>query len=117
MVSVIVDQREQRLFVKELMKEGIEVEVKQLIVGDFILQTKNLAGEIKSVGIERKTQHDFLNSIIDKRIFNQLVMLKEEVDLPMLIVEGSLNLYQMRDFHPNTIRGVFATVAMDLQIP
>lgn len=117
MSRVIVDRRESNEIIKELIKEGIEVEKKQLDIADFIIQTKNLNGTIQNVGIERKTIEDFLNSIIDKRILNQLIILKENFDVPVLVVEGESNIYSLRDFHPNSIRGIISTIAIDFQIP
>ena len=114
---IIIDNRESKNIVKELIKEGIEVEKKQLDVADFIIQTKNLDGEIKNVGIERKTIQDLLNSIVDKRLINQLMIMKENFDISLLIIEGDDNIYSLRNFHPNSIRGIIATIALDFQIP
>ncbi len=67
--------------------------------------------------MKKKTQTDFLNSIIDKRIITQLIRLKENFDIPLLVIEGSENMYEMRNFHPNAIRGMMASIAIDFQIP
>ena len=37
--------------------------------------------------------------------------------LPLLIIEGSENIYSLRNFHPNSIRGMLASIAIDFQIP
>ena len=117
MPKIIVDHRENKEIIKELIKEEMEVEKKQLDMGDFIIQTKNLNGQIQNVGIERKTINDLLNSIIDKRLITQLMLLKENFEVPLLIIEGEENIYAIRDFHPNSIRGIIATIAIDFQIP
>lgn len=117
MTKVIIDNRESKDFIKELIKEEIEIERKQLDIADFILQTKNINNQIQNVGIERKTTQDLLNSIIDKRLINQLIVLKENFDVPILIIEGEENIYAMRNFHPNSIRGIISTIAIDFQIP
>ncbi len=117
MEKILVDHREDKAILKEFVKASIDYEVQQLATADFIVRTKNLDGKIQTVGIERKTQNDFLNSIIDKRIFNQLITMKEHFDVSLLIVEGTLNIYSLRDFHPNAIRGVLTTIAVDFQIP
>ena len=95
----------------------IDVEEKELKIGDYILQTKDLNGKILNVGIERKTIQDFLNSIIDKRIINQLIILKKQFDISLLIIEGEENVYEIRNFHPNAIRGVLARIAIGFQTP
>lgn len=117
MVKIIIDHRENSSgIIKELAKEN-EIEVKQLIIADFIIEGNNYEGETQIIGIERKTKEDFLNSIIDKRIITQLTALRQNFKHPLLIIEGTQNMYQMRNFHPNAIRGMFASIAIDFQIP
>jgi Fanconi anemia group M protein len=55
--------------------------------------------------------------MIEKRIPQQLMALKENFDIPILVIEGSHNLYTIRNFHPNAIRGMLASIAIDYQIP
>lgn len=118
MPKIFVDHRERSSgVIKELIKREIEVIEKQLILADFVIKTKNLNGEILTVGVERKTINDFLNSIIDKRIISQLINLKKHFDTPLLILEGEENIYQIRNFHPNAIRGMLASIAIDFNIP
>lgn len=117
MVKVILDHRENKELHKELIKEELEVELKLLDIADCIIQTKTLDGREQSVGIERKTIHDLLNSIIDKRMLTQAILLKENFDVPILIIEGEENIYTLREFHPNSIRGIISTLAVDFQIP
>ncbi len=118
MSKIIVDHRERSSgIIPELAKRDIEVEVQQLVTADFVVQTVDSNGVIHNVGIEKKTQTDFLNSIIDKRIISQLVTLKENFSIPLLVIEGEDNIYQLRNFHPNAIRGMLAAIAIDFQIP
>jgi Fanconi anemia group M protein len=35
----------------------------------------------------------------------------------LLILEGEENIYAIRDFHPNSIRGMLSSIAIDYQIP
>ncbi len=118
MTKIIIDHRERKSgIVEEFKKHGIETEIRQLISADFVLQTKNSKNEIHTIGVERKTQNDFINSIMDRRIITQLNMLKEHFSIPLLIIEGDENLYALRDFHPNAIRGMLASIAIDFQVP
>ncbi len=117
MAKIIADYREDKNIVKELYKHEIDVEVKSLISADFVMQVKDINNNVKDLGIERKTVRDFLNSIIDKRIFTQLISLKENFPLQLLIIEGEENIYKLRDFHPNSIRGMLSSIAIDYQIP
>jgi len=117
MAKIIVDYREDKNILKELHKHNIDVEVKSLIAADFVMQIKDVDGHVKDLAIERKTGNDFLNSIIDKRILTQLIALKENFPLQLLILETDKNLYSLRDFHPNSIRGMLSSIAIDYQIP
>ena len=115
-MEIIADYREKKIIL-ELSKKQIKVNIKSLISADFIIQSKTLEDKEVLVGIERKTIIDFLNSIIDKRIITQLIALKENFDIPILIIEGEENIYQVRNFHPNSIRGMLSAIAIDLQVP
>ena len=116
--KVIVDYRESNSgIVKEFGRRDLDVEVKQLLVADFIIQTKDIDGNIVTVGIEKKTQNDFINSIIDRRITQQIMALKDNFSIPLLIIEGSDNIYTLRNFHPNAIRGMMASIAVDFRVP
>jgi Fanconi anemia group M protein len=118
MLKIIADHRERKSgIIRELVKHKVEVEEQQLITADFIIQTKDSNDQIKTIGIERKTQMDFINSMIEKKITKQLIALKENFDIPILIIEGSYNLYTIRNFHPNSIRGMLSSIAIDYQIP
>ena len=117
MSKIIVDYRENKEIVKELYKNKIDVEIRALNSADFVMQVKDVNDNIKDLGIERKTISDFLNSIIDKRILKQLIVLKEHFPLQLLILEGEENIYAIRDFHPNSIRGMLSSIAIDFQIP
>ena len=117
-LRIIVDHRERPSgIIKELGKQGFDVEIKQLPVADFVVETKDKDGIIHSLGIEKKTQVDFLHSIMDKRLMQQLIRLKENFTIPLLVIEGSKNIYTLRNFHPNAIRGMLASIAIDFQVP
>ena len=116
MPKILIDNREPKELIRELAKDT-DIEVKQLITADFIIQTKNKEEKEKAEEIERKTINDFYNSIIDKRILKQLIALKENFEIPLLIIEGDENIYSLRNFHPNAIRGMLASIAIDFQIP
>lgn len=117
-MKIFVDYRERPSgIILELAKHKIEAEEKALPIGDFMIQTKDHDNNLITLCIEKKTQEDFLSSIIDKRLLRQLIDMKEVYNNQLLIIEGSRNLYALRKFHPNSIRGMLATIAIDLQIP
>jgi len=110
-LQIYVDRREIRSGVaRALESAGNDVILTTLEVGDYIVSDR--------VAIERKTDVDFLDSIIDKdrNIFGQLSDLARTYDRPVLIIEGD-NLYTARQIHPNAIRGVLASIATGFGIP
>jgi len=110
-LQIYVDRREIRSGVaRALESAGNDVILTTLEVGDYIVSDR--------VAIERKTDVDFLDSIIDKdrNIFGQLSDLARTYDRPVLIIEGD-NLYAARQIHPNAIRGMLASIATDFGIP
>lgn len=107
---IIVDSREfKSKVVKYLFEEDIDMQSVQLLVGDYLI------GE--NICIERKSVKDFVDSLIDKRIFEQLRNLKSEFKKPILIVEGGEDIYSARMVHANAIRGLIASIALEFQIP
>src|SRR3989344_301304 len=107
--QILIDHRERNIeIIKELEKSQIPIKITNLNSADFI---------ISNIGIERKTKSDFLNSIIDKRIITQIKGLKEPFVKSLLIIEGKENIYSIRDFHPNSIRGMISSIVLDSNIP
>jgi len=108
-LKIIADHREEASgVIDELRALGVDLEVCQLNVGDFILSDR--------VGVERKSVSDFLQSIVDKRLMSQAKLLCETFERPVLIIEGK-SLYSRRAIHPNAIRGTLAALAVDIGIP
>jgi len=108
--KILIDIRENGSNLsKKLLDLGLEVKIKTLAVGDIIVSDQ--------VGIERKTVRDFVNSIIDKRIFTQIKDLKNNFENPIIILEGEDDLYSVRNIHPNAIRGALATIVSSFKIP
>jgi Fanconi anemia group M protein len=79
--TIYVDTRESKSIVACLEKMGANVQIKQLDVGDFVLS--------EDVVVERKTIDDYVKSIMDNRLFSQLIAMKEKYPKPLLIVQGS----------------------------
>jgi Fanconi anemia group M protein len=105
-VLIFVDMRESSIL--EYFKQyDCIVQKKMLLYGDFICSDR--------VCIEKKTVKDFIQSIIDKRLFQQLKAMKDNFEKPILIIEGEESLYGY--LQPNIIRGALAAVTVDLAIP
>lgn len=99
-VVIISDYREQDV-IKELKALGASVNEMSLEVADFICSDK--------ISIERKTHGDFVNSIIDGRLFEQARNLSENFEKSILIVEG----YSTRQINENALKGALASLITD----
>lgn len=110
-ITVIADSRESNSNVTRHLKElGADVRENQLKVGDYICSDR--------VGVERKRISDFLQSIIDQRVFKQVEELSNSFETPLLILEGNPeSLFLERDIHENAIRGVLSSIAIDYRMP
>ncbi|MBI4170758.1 MAG: hypothetical protein HY514_03620 [Candidatus Aenigmarchaeota archaeon] len=108
-IVIYADTREMNTRIISILKKYCNVREKQLAVGDYILSDR--------VCVERKSSQDFLQSIIDKRLFIQLEELKNNFKKPVLIIEGDDLLDNARNVHPNAIRGALASITIDYAIP
>ena len=110
-VRIVVDHRESKNHVfRNLRDFDADLVRKQLKTGDYICSDR--------VCVERKTIPDFVQSIIDQRIFKQVNEISECFEKPLLIIEGNPDLlFLERNVHPNMIRGALASLAIDHKIP
>ena len=92
---------------RELEQLNVDIKVKSLAVADYQVSD--------DVAIERKTNSDFISSILDKRLHKQAKELVENFKKPLMILEGS-ELYS-GFIHPNAVRGAMASIAVDFGIP
>lgn len=107
MPIVYADSREgNSKVIRHLSQMEIDVKVRSMAVGDYQVSD--------DVVIERKTAKDFVDSIIDKRLFKQARELSEEFKHPIIILEGD-DIYNGM-LHPNAVRGTIAAIAIDFGI-
>ncbi len=109
--AVYVDHREIRSGVSRILEDGgINVIMQTLEVGDYVPSDR--------VCIERKTAADFLDSLISGRrdLFRQIADLARTYERPILIIEGG-DIYDLRQIHPNAVRGAIASIAIDFSVP
>lgn len=106
---ILVDHRENKSNVpEELKKLNLKVEFKELKVGDY---------QVRNTVIERKTQQDFLSSMINKRLIRQIQDL-EKLQKKLLIIEGNENLEDLNNgINPNAIRGFMLSITLKNKIP
>lgn len=104
---VYADSREgNSKVIRHLTEMEIDVKVQSMAVADYQVSDE--------VAIERKTAKDFVDSLIDKRLFKQARELSEEFKRPLMILEGD-DLYNGM-INPNAIRGSLASIAIDFGI-
>jgi len=103
---IIADHREVFSGIPSLLEEMANVEIKQLPVGDYILSER--------VAVERKKARDFLDSLIRKRIFEQITRLRQAYEKPLLIIEDE-GLFS-RNMDRRAIYGAIASLLTDYEI-
>ncbi|HLC98351.1 MAG TPA: DEAD/DEAH box helicase [Candidatus Nanoarchaeia archaeon] len=109
-VAILADHREKdNKVVKELIGLGLSVKTAQLQVADYVLSG--------TVGVELKKVPDFVASIIDGRLLDQVRELKQNFDKAVVIIEGEEDIYAVRQVHANAIRGMLAAIVLDFHVP
>ncbi len=105
--TIICDNRETAsAVVRALSLMGVKLELKQLLVADYILSER--------VGIERKSAQDFNDSIKDGRLFNELFELKNNFVRPILILEGDP--FINSNINQNALYGAITSIVLNLGI-
>jgi len=108
-IELVVDTRElNSSVVKELYNEGFVVRTERLEVADYVLSER--------VAVERKEVGDFIRSIIDGRLFQQVIGMKKEYQSPIMIIEGE-GLFQNTGMHSKAIYGALASLLADFGLP
>ncbi|MFH1133825.1 MAG: DEAD/DEAH box helicase [Nanoarchaeota archaeon] len=109
-VKVIADHREKASqAIKELIDLNASIELQQLESADFQLSRR--------VGVEVKKVADFVDSIIDGRLLEQIRLLRQNYERPLVIIEGTEDLFAQRNIHPNAIRGMLSTIVVSYGVP
>ena len=110
LLHVIIDNREQKL--KTLLDKKSDIityESKQLDIADVVISSE--------VAIERKEGFDFVSSIMDNRLFEQLLRLKDTYEYPILILEGLNNeVFENTGMNISSIYGALSFISYKLGI-
>jgi len=108
-VTIIVDSRESASPVlRELAKLNPSIKMESLVTADFVLSDR--------VAVERKTIDDLANSIMDGRLFDQLITMRNSYQVPLLVVEGERTA-SAREISSEALMGAVASVLIDYRIP
>ena len=112
--KIIIDYREKNSLVSSILVSlGAEIGFRELKVADYI---------VKDVVIERKTILDFIYSMKNRRLINQLESL-QQYKKKILIIEGidEQELYndssEKIGIHPNAIRGFLLSIILNYNVP
>ncbi|MCX8189676.1 MAG: helix-hairpin-helix domain-containing protein [Candidatus Diapherotrites archaeon] len=91
-----------------LKKMGADIKSIRLDIGDYLISEK--------IVVERKTSADFLSSLCDGRLFEQVKNITS-YEKPILIIEGSPeSLFAIRDINKKAILGALIAISIDFGI-
>ncbi len=107
-IKVIVDHREVRSQVaRELERLGVNIEVKTLEVGDYVISER--------IAIERKSAEDFVSSLLNNTLFEQISNISRSYQKPVLLIEGD-GLFSARQINPKSIHGALTSIGIDFGV-
>ena len=109
-LRIVVDEREKKSGIPDLLRSvGINLEVKTLPVGDYIVAPETI--------VERKSVSDLISSVFDGRLFDQCNRLKEHFAHPVILMEGNVEEIEQIVENPLVFYGAISAVAIDFKIP
>lgn len=87
-VKIGVDSREATSRIPEMLKKysDVEIDYGQMESGDFLVAPGYI--------VERKSDSDFVASLLDGRLFPQLALMKAEHETVILLIEGSIHAHR-----------------------
>ena len=108
-IKITVDSREPDHLIVLLLQIGMQVEKKMITIGDYVLSCE--------CAVERKTVIDFISSVYDGRLFEQLESLKSAYSKPILLLEGNIEseIEQMKN--PRAFWGALLRIEVDMSVP
>lgn len=108
-INIIADYRERPSGIPDLLLlRGVDTELKELKSGDYLINSQIL--------VERKTNDDFVTSLVSNRLFAQCQGIKRSNKYPLMIIEG--NPYETAHrISRQAIKGAILSVSLSWQIP
>ena len=109
-IKIYADYREKASgVIKELAEDNVIINLEKLEYADYVLSSR--------CGVEIKTVEDFVDSIIDGRLLQQIKNLRNNFERPIIVIEGTNDIYGVRNVHHKSILGMMATIAVSYGIP
>ncbi|RLI65658.1 MAG: hypothetical protein DRO88_03960 [Promethearchaeia archaeon] len=104
---VMVDTRETASPITRILSEmNVKVDLQTLPTGDYIVSQR--------CGIERKSIQDFVDSVKDGRLFNELIRLRSQFNHPILLLEGDI--HRILTLTRASVLGILTTIILKFQI-
>ena len=104
-----MDERERRQIRKEFQSLKCDLIIHTLSIGDYLLSPEHI--------IERKRGDDFVSSIYDHRLFQQLKQMKENYTYPLIILESPKKLFDRPFNKKEAVYGAMVYINYKLGIP
>jgi len=110
-INIIADDREPKnvVIASLLQIEDVNVSIRRLSMGDYQIDNRLI--------VERKTLKDFAVSIIDGRLFKQMIRLANSNSKVVLIIEGTASDTTELGMTREAMQGALITVSLILGIP
>ena len=110
-LDIVADDRERESEVIESLRgiSNVTVYVERLAAGDYLADRRIL--------FERKTLQDLARSIVDGRLFKQMVRLAKSKHKAVLILEGTGKDAEGLGVHREALQGALITISLILSIP
>ena len=110
-INIIADDRECKSDVIESLDqiEDVNISIRRLSMGDYQIANRMI--------VERKTLKDFVASIIDGRLFKQMLCLAKSNSKAVLIIEGTASDTVEIGMTREAMQGALITVSLILGIP
>ena len=110
-LDIVADDRERESEVIESLRgiSNVTVYVERLASGDYLADRRIL--------FERKTLQDLARSIVDGRLFKQMVRLAKSKYKAVLILEGTGKDAEGLGVHREALQGALITISLILSIP
>ena len=110
-ITIIADDRERKSeVIASLMDmKGVTVLIRRLSIGDYRVDNRLV--------FERKTLHDLVISIIDGRLFKQMIRLANSNHRGVLVLEGTGKDLTDTRMRREAMQGALITISLILGIP
>lgn len=106
-VTILIDNRELRSdLVLSLRNKECDLRFDNYFSGDYIISTR--------CAIERKSIADFVSSLKDARLFDEIIKLKDSFEIPILLIEGSFS--DISGINQNAFFGALSAIILKFNI-